>query len=71
MHINHEEQLASVFCQKQQQTKERIVSQILRRRHLKREKTHPYEGISVSPIMTPCCAAYVFETNGNKMNYSC
>ena len=45
------------------------VSQILKRRHLKRETTHPYGGISISPKMTPCCATYAFETNGNKMNY--
>ena len=63
-------QLVSVFCQKRQRTKERIVSQTLRR-HLKRETTHPYGEISISPKMTPCCAAYAFETNGSKINYPC
>ena len=39
-------QLASVFCQKRKRTKERILSQILKRLHFKRETTHPYGGVS-------------------------
>ena len=63
-------QLVSVFCQKRQPTRERVVSQTLSR-YLKRETTHPYGGISISPKMTLCCAAYAFEMNGSKMNYPC